>query len=112
MLVMNLGGAVADETGRLEAGEGSINPLRLDRGVAAKQLLVGSGGIVNPLTAEVQVIVRNHGHSRADAGELADQTSLVSAFCMIVEEGRPDRDPGPDPPGCEDQGIAIFSPPN
>ncbi len=75
--------------------------MHLSRHDASRQTLGGLGrsGIDNTYRAEVHFIFRSHGLAETDPGDLADQTSLVAAFCNL---------PGV---GCEDQGVAVFVPP-
>lgn len=75
--------------------------IHLSRHDASRQTLVGLGrsGIDNTYRAEVHAIFRSHGVAETDPGDLADQTSMVGAFCNLPVVG------------CEDQGVAMFSPP-
>ena len=92
--ISNFGGFVADASGDFE--------IHLDRHDASRQTLggVGRSGVDNPLRAEAHFIFRSHGEAEADPGDLAEQTSMVTAFCNL-------------PPGtvCEDHGLAVFLPP-
>lgn len=114
-MVLNFGGGVdADGDGVLRSDEMTAHLDRLS--TAGKQVLVPGPdtppgqrkGVKNPHKVEVHVIIRNHGPKEADPDDLAEQTSLVGAFCNLFLDARPDRDGVAD--GCEDQGVAIFIP--
>jgi hypothetical protein len=94
--ISNFGGFVVDDD-----PEDFTFDIHLSRHDASRQTLGGLGrsGIDNPYRAEVHFIFRSHGLAETDPGDLADQTSMVGAFCNLPSVG------------CEDQGVAMFSPP-
>ena len=91
--ISNFGGFVVDADKDFE--------IHLSRHDASRQTLGGLGrsGINNTYRAEVHFIFRSHGLAETDPGDLADQTSMVAAFCNLPVVG------------CDDQGLAIFLPP-
>jgi hypothetical protein len=91
--ISNFGGFVADGN--------DIGMIHLSRHDASRQTLDGLGrsGIDNPLRAEVHLIFRSHGLAETNAGDLADQTSQVAAFCNLPAVG------------CEDHAAVLFFPP-
>lgn len=92
--IMNFGGFVADETGAFEAYLDRHDP-------GGHQILGGTGrpGVDNTYLSELHVILRSHGLAEEDRDDLADQLSMVNAFCNLPVEG-----------GCEDPGVMIFNP--
>lgn len=67
--------------------------------LGGSQLLLGDGkGVDNTYQSELHVILRSHGVARVDAGELADQLSLVGAHCDLPVVG------------CSDDGVMVFPP--
>ncbi len=90
----NFGGFVVDASKDFEN--------HLARHDASRQTLGGAGrsGIDNTYRAEVHLIFRSHGVAEADPDDLADQTSMVGAFCNLPDVG------------CDDQGLAVFLPPS
>ena len=91
--ISNFGGFVVDASQDFES--------HLTRHDGSRETLGGAGrsGIDNPYRAEVHLIFRSHGEAETDPGNLADQTSLVGAFCNLPDIG------------CNDQGLAVFLPP-
>ena len=91
--ISNFGGFVVDASQDFES--------HLTRHDGSRETLGGAGrsGIDNPYRAEVHLIFRSHGEAETDPGNLADQTSLVGAFCNLPDIG------------CDDQGLAVFLPP-
>ena len=92
--IMNFGGFVADGTGDFEAHLDRHDP-------GAHQILGGTGrpGVDNTYLSELHVILRSHGEAEEDLADLAEQLSMVGAFCNLPTVG------------CEDQGVMIFNPP-
>ena len=91
--ISNFGGFVVGVSKNFES--------HLTRHDGSRETLGGAGrsGIDNPYRAEVHLIFRSHGVAETDPDDLADQTSLVGAFCNLSGMT------------CEDQGLAVFLPP-
>ena len=91
--ISNFGGFVVDASKDFES--------HLTRHDGSRQTLGGAGrsGIDNTYRAEVHLIFRSHGVAETDPDDLADQTSMVGAFCNLPDVG------------CDDQGLAVFLPP-
>lgn len=115
--VLNFGGGYdmdGDATLAMNEGGGELARVSTE---GAQVLIPGpdappglNSGIKNPYRVEVHVILRNHGMKESDAADRAEQTSMVGAFCNLLDEGRDDTDDIPND-GCADQGVAIFLPP-
>ena len=93
---------LANAGGEVAAGATHTFSAHMDRhDLGGSQLLLGDGkGVDNTYKSELHVILRSHGVEEEDAGDLADQLSMVDAFCNLPDVDFP----------CSDDGVMIFPP--
>ncbi len=95
------GGFVSDGSSRMFLS-------RLDRSNSeGREVILGTGGIANPMAAQVDIVLRDHGPAETDPANRAAQTSQMNGFCGMTLEM--DVDLTSD--GCYDVAVVGFPPP-